>query len=57
MLKRSRFPTDVFLCLGEPKVHDPHELMVVHVISVGITHPNIHVVDFEEDGFKGVLFI
>jgi hypothetical protein len=33
----------------------PHELAIIHVRSVGITHSNIHVVDFEEDKFKGTL--
>jgi hypothetical protein len=47
---------DVCLCLGEPKGHDPHEIVVGHVKSVGLTHPNIHVVDFEEDRLKRVLF-
>jgi hypothetical protein len=40
---------EIHLCLGEPKGHDPHELAVIHVRSVGLTHSNIHVVDFEED--------
>jgi hypothetical protein len=57
MLERRQNPyNDVCLCLGEPKGHDPHELVVGHVKSVGLTHPNIHVVDFEEDRLKGVLF-
>jgi hypothetical protein len=47
---------DVCLCIGEPKGHDPHELVVGHITSVGLTHPNIYVVDFEEDRLKGVLF-
>jgi hypothetical protein len=47
---------DVCLCIGEPKGHDPHELVVVHITYVGLTHPNIYVVDFEEDRLKGVLF-
>jgi hypothetical protein len=47
---------DVCLCIGEPKGHDPHELVVSHIRSMGLTHSNIHVVDFEEDRFKGVLF-
>jgi hypothetical protein len=42
-------------CLSEPKGHDPHELAIIHVRSVSLTHPNIHVVYFEEDKFKGVL--
>jgi hypothetical protein len=46
---------DVCLCLGDPKGHDPHELAVSHIISIGLTHSNIHVVDFEEDKFKGIL--
>jgi hypothetical protein len=46
---------DVCLCLGEPKGHDPHELVVIHIRSVSLTHSNIHVVDFEEDKFKGIL--
>jgi hypothetical protein len=46
----------VCLFLGEPKGHDPHELAVSHIRFVGLTHSNIHVVDFEEDKFKGVLF-
>jgi hypothetical protein len=41
--------------LGEPKVHDIHELAIIHVIFVGLPHSNIHVVDFEEDNFKGTL--
>jgi hypothetical protein len=46
----------VCLCLGEEKGHDPHELAVGHVRCVGLTHSNIHVVDFEEDGFKRLIF-
>jgi hypothetical protein len=46
---------ELILCLGEPKGHDPHELAISHVRSVRLTHPNIHIVDFEEDKFKGVL--
>jgi hypothetical protein len=30
-------------------------LAISHVSSISLTHPNIHVVDFEEDKFKGVL--
>jgi hypothetical protein len=41
--------------LGEPKLHDPHELAISHVRIVGLTHPNIHIVYFEKDKFKGVL--
>jgi hypothetical protein len=29
---------------------------VSHVRSMGLNHSNIHVVDFDEDRFKGVLF-
>jgi hypothetical protein len=54
--KEAKSLQDVCLCLGEPKGHDPHELAVGHIRSVGLTHSNIHVVDFEEDMFKGVLF-
>jgi hypothetical protein len=36
--------------------YDPHELVVGHIGFVGLTHPNIHVVDFEEDRLKRVLF-
>jgi hypothetical protein len=41
--------------LGDLKGHDPHELAINHVSSIGLSHRNIHVVDFEEDKFKGVL--
>jgi len=47
---------DVCIFLGEPKGHDPHEIVVFHIRYVGLTHPNIHVVDFEEDRLKGVIF-
>jgi len=47
---------ELILCMGETKGHDPHELAIIHVRSIGLTHPNIHVVDFEEDKFKGTLF-
>jgi hypothetical protein len=47
---------DVCLCTREPKFHDPHELLINHIISMGLTHYNIHVVGFEEYMFKGVLF-
>jgi hypothetical protein len=46
---------DVCLCIGEPKGHDPHELVVNHIRSVGLTHSNLHMVYFEEDKFKGIL--
>jgi hypothetical protein len=46
---------DVCLCLGEPNVHDPHEIAISHIRFVGLTHSDIHVVDFEEDKFKGIL--
>jgi hypothetical protein len=46
---------ELIMCSGEPKGHDPHELAIIHVRSVSLTHPNIHIVDFEEDKFKGVL--
>jgi hypothetical protein len=46
---------DVCLCLREPKGHDPHDLTVSHIRSVRLTHSNIHVVDFEEYKFKGIL--
>jgi len=46
---------DVCLFFGETKAHDPHELVIGHVIYVGVTHPNIHVVYFEEDRLKGVI--
>jgi len=47
---------DLCLFLGSEKGHDPHELAVSHVRYVCLTHPNIHVADFEEDRFKGVVF-
>jgi hypothetical protein len=47
---------DLCLCLGSEKGHDPHELAVSHVRSMGLNHSNIHVVDFDEDRFKGVFF-
>jgi hypothetical protein len=43
------------MVLGDPKGHDPHELEIIHVIYVGLTHSSIHVVDFEENKFKGIL--
>jgi len=54
--KEAKSLQDVCLCRGEAKGHDPPELAVGHVRSVGLTHSNIHVVDFEEDRFKGILF-
>jgi hypothetical protein len=47
---------EICLCIGEARGHDPHELEVSHVRYVGLTHSNIHVVDFDEEVFKGVLF-
>jgi hypothetical protein len=41
--------------LGEPKGHDPHEITIIHVKVFGLTHSSIHVVDFEEEKFKGIL--
>jgi hypothetical protein len=46
---------EVHLCLGELKGHDPHEIAVNHSRSIGLTHSNIHIVNFEEDRFKGIL--
>jgi len=46
----------VFVFLWEEKGHDPHEILVGRVGYRGITHSNIHVVDFEEDKFKGIFF-
>jgi hypothetical protein len=43
---------EIHLFLGDPKGHDPHELPVIHVRYVGLTHFNIHVDNFEEDMFK-----
>jgi hypothetical protein len=40
------------MCLGEPKFHDPHELTIIHARYVSLTHPNIYVVNFEEDKFR-----
>jgi hypothetical protein len=54
--KEEEILQELHLCLGEPKGHDPHELAVSHVRSVGLTHSNIHVVDFDEDIFKGILW-
>jgi hypothetical protein len=34
---------ELILCLGEPKEYDPHEMEIIHVRSIGLTHPNIHV--------------
>jgi hypothetical protein len=55
-IKEAESLQDVCICLTDPKGHDPHEIFVVHVSYVGLTHCNIHVVDFEEDILKGVLF-
>jgi hypothetical protein len=46
---------ELIMCLGEPKGQDPHEMVIRHVSSFSLTHPNIHIVDFEEDKFKWVL--
>jgi Icc-related predicted phosphoesterase len=46
---------ELIICLGDPKGHDPHELASIHVRYVGLTNSNIHVVDFEEDTFKGTI--
>jgi hypothetical protein len=37
---------ELILSLGETKGHDPHELAISQVRSFGLTHPNIHIVDF-----------
>jgi hypothetical protein len=47
---------EICLCLGEAKGHDPQNLALDHVKYVGLTHPVIHVVNFTEEVFKGVLF-
>ena len=54
-MKEAETLHELILCPGESKGHDPHELAISHVSFVGLTHPNIHIVDFEEDKFKGVL--
>jgi hypothetical protein len=54
--KEEKSLQDLCLCLGSAKGHDPHELAVSHVRVVGFNHVNIHVVDFDEDMFKGILF-
>jgi len=47
---------EICLFLGEAKGHDPQELTVNHVKSIGLTHSQIHKDNFVEDIFKGVLF-
>jgi hypothetical protein len=44
----------LFLCCG--KGHDPDELVVIQVRSMGLNHSNICVVEFDKDKFKGVFF-
>jgi len=43
------------LCKGEPKGHDPESIALNHVKVVGLTHQVIHVVNYAEGVFKGVL--
>jgi hypothetical protein len=44
------------LCLGESRGNDPHEFLVSHVRYAGLTHSNIHAIDFDEEIFRGVFF-
>ena len=44
------------MCLGEPKGNDSKNPTLNHVKYVGVTHLVIHVVNFVEEVFKGVLF-
>jgi hypothetical protein len=32
-----------------------HDIAIIHVRSIGLTHSNIHVVDFEEENFNEIL--
>jgi hypothetical protein len=54
--KEAQALQDLCLCLGSVKVHDPHELVLSHVRAMGFNHANIHVIDFDEDRFKGIFF-
>jgi hypothetical protein len=47
---------EICLCNGEERGHNPHELVINHVIYVDVTHSNVHVVDFDEEVFKGIIF-
>jgi hypothetical protein len=55
-IKEAETLQELHLFLGDPKGHEPNDLAVSQVRFVGFTHSNIHVVDFEEDRFRGVLW-
>jgi hypothetical protein len=47
MLEKRQKPYKKYAyALEEERGHDPHELEVSHVRSTGLTHSNIHVVDY-----------
>jgi hypothetical protein len=55
-IKEAEALRDLCLCLESMKGHGPHDLVVSHVRSMGLTHPNMHLAYLEEDKFKGFLF-
>jgi hypothetical protein len=46
--KEEEILQELHLFLGDPKGHEPHELVVSHASYVGINHCKIHVVYFNE---------
>jgi hypothetical protein len=57
MLEKRQNPYKKYVCaLEKLRGHDPHEMAVNHVKSIGLTHSKIHEVNFVEEIFKGVLF-